>query len=319
MGEDLAAALRPHPVEDREVALLDPLAVPDDLLAALHRDDHRLHARRRLLAAPRRLHLIVDEGRPDHRDRDPEHRAAERRGLAVEARRGRPLDLLGRGRDVPHQGGIGQDPLGVRRAPVALADHEPPVAVRRQEREVADHDPVEPAPGQGGELTLHHLREAGRREGGEILGADEDLEAGDEGVVLREEAPLQLDRVLRPVAGRQRRRLLPHDLEGGMDAGHRLVGGAGVEEVDRALREGGLGAVPRGRLGVDDVVVAVGLDRRRGGGAEGLRAGEPVRPGGREEPRRRRGDHRDEEEPQAAPRPVAPGEAAEQPWSCRWM
>ena len=69
---------------------------------------------------------------------------------------------------------------------------------------------------------------------------------------------------------RQARRLLPHELERGVDPGARLGGGPRVEDVDGPLRLRRLGAAAERRVLVHDVVVAVRLHGGRRGRAEGL-------------------------------------------------
>ena len=145
--EHLAAPLRAHPVEHEQVALLDALAVSDDLLAALHRDDDRLHARGRLLAPPRRLDLVVRRasGAP-WRSRAAATAARSAARLALEPRLRRARDLVasrsrrrGRARGPSRPARPGSAPSR------KVADDEAPLALGREERDVPDHHPGEPA------------------------------------------------------------------------------------------------------------------------------------------------------------------------------
>ena len=162
-AELLAAAQRAHAVEHDEVTLLDPLAVADDLLAALHRDAHRLDARRRLRAPAPGLRLVVHERRPHHGRREPPHRRPQRGGLPLEPHLGGPHDLVARRGEGADEREVGDDALALRRAVAHGAHDEAPVPVGGEEGLVLDDHPGEPLAREPGELPLHRLREARAR------------------------------------------------------------------------------------------------------------------------------------------------------------
>ncbi len=306
------------PSKMSEVALLDALPVADDLLAAPHRDDDRLHARGGLLAAPHGLDLVVREGRPDHRGGDPRDGDAQRRGLPLEPRLRGADDLVGGGAHVANQGQVGHDALMLERSVAEAPNDEAALSLRGEERDVRHDHPREAPPGETRELLLDRRREPRLGQRGEVVPRDDHLEPRHERVPLGDVPPLQLDSLAAAATRRERRLLLAHQLEGGMDAGARLLRGPLVVDVDRTLGLRGLDPPPRRRLLVDDRVVAVRLDRRGGRRPERISSRQTMRGRG-QQPRGPRRDRCDQQQPQRSPAPVTCGEPRGDAHRCRRM
>ena len=294
-AELLAPALRAHAVEHDEVPRLDPLAVADDLLAALHRDADRLHARRRLRAPAARSppgRARASAGPWRGASRRTAARSAAR--LALEPRRGGPRDLVARRGEVRARArGPADDALALRRAVAHRAHDE---ARARGRRRGAPRPrttmPGEPLAREPGELPLHRLREARGGERGEVVVADHDLQPRDERVALRRVAPGAARASSR--AGAARARAPASSARISSNAAWMRAVAPRRRRRRRARRRGARPAAAsvaaaRRRGLVDDVVVAVRLDRRRRGRAERVGAGQAVGAGrARAGPPRRR-------------------------------